>query len=243
MIPSAAGKLFVKLTRQVRVTGKQLRDSVRHFIRGGATLRCVPAVEACGNIQIVEIGASLYRVQDQLEVGVAVLRRQCVADLPRAGSQSVVIVHDTLRFVEVAEAVGVRLQQLRLAPCVELGVTGQELTDGLGVLRPKLLRGPLPRIIAQLLHRERLWVPGIVEEEARGVLHRLQIPNVDDPDPICPVLIGDPHLLPRALDLVGVEPLVTAWAADVIEVVVDAIAASTFRSYGGHAPQVAPVVV
>src|SRR5690606_39165578 len=67
--------------------------------------------------------------------------------------------------------------------------------------------------------------------------------DVDHPDPLHAVRPGQPHLLPRAFDLGGVEPLVVARTADVIEVVVDAVTAGALRGRIGQATDVAPVVV
>src|SRR5690606_23176813 len=57
------------------------------------------------------------------------------------------------------------------------------------------------------------------------------------------VVPGQAHLLPGALDLGGVDPLVVARAADVVEVVVHAVAAGAPAGRIGQAADVAPVVV
>ncbi len=67
--------------------------------------------------------------------------------------------------------------------------------------------------------------------------------DVDDPDAVGAVLFGEGHLIPDFWEGAGVDPLVGARAAVVIEVVIDAGAAGAFAFFGGgEAADVAPVV-
>ena len=89
----------------------------------------------------------------------------------------------------------------------------------------ELLLGPLARVRRQAFGRDARRIPRVVEEELDRELHRLEVADVDDPDPVGARLVREVHLLPDARDLVRVDPLVVARPADVVEVVVDAVAA------------------
>ena len=87
-------------------------------------------------------------------------------------------------------------------------------------------------------------IPGEGQEELDGELHRLQVADIHDPDAVGAVFVGEVHLLPDLGDGNGVEPLVGARIADVVEVVVDARAAGALAFVGRRqAAEVAPVVV
>ena len=82
------------------------------------------------------------------------------------------------------------------------------------------------------------------EEEFYWKLHGFKVPDIDDPDTGCAVMQREVHLLPDLGNGIGIEPLIGAWAADIVEVVIDAGTAGTLAlARGGQAAQVAPIVV
>jgi len=54
-----------------------------------------------------------------------------------------------------------------------------------------------------------------------GKFQALEVPDVDDPDPIRAVLLGKRKLFPHFRNRVGVDPFVIARSADVVEMIVD----------------------
>src|SRR6185437_12723288 len=109
--------------------------------------------------------------------------------------------------------------------------------------RAELLTRPGARIVRKARRGNRVCIPREIEEELRRKLHRLQVPDVDDPEPVRAVGMCELHLLPDALDLVRVEPFVAARAAYVIEMIVNAVAACAMSSERRQAPQIPPVIV
>ena len=90
-----------------------------------------------------------------------------------------------------------------------------------------------------------LGVPRHVHEERDGVLHRLQVANVENPHTLDTVVVGQRQLFEHLLRLCDVEPLRVARRSHVVNVVVDApatLAGPLLRRHG-HTADVAPVVV
>src|SRR6185503_16754943 len=102
-----------------------------------------------------------------------------------------------------------------------------------GVLRAEFPLRPQAREVAELLLGPPLRVPGEAQKELDWELHRLEVADVGDPDAVGAVGFRQRHLLPDFRDRIGVDPLVVARTADVIEVVVDAGSARTLALLGG----------
>ena len=182
-------------------------------------------------------------MQHQLKKGVAAGHRQLLVDDLGAGQQLVVVGHHAGPLPR-CQAVGVGIQQLGLAAGVVLGVSGQDIGNRRRVLRSKLLVGPALRVSGYAVGRNGGGVPGVVEKKGNRQFHGLQVAHVHHPNLVGTVVVGQVHLLPDARQRVCVQPLVVAWSAHVVEVVVDAVAALA-RLVGqfGQLAQVAPVVV
>src|SRR5688500_8100162 len=107
------------------------------------------------------------------------------------------------------------------------------------------LRGrPSFGICLQLIGLDTPGVPGVVEEERYGKLHRFDIAYIHDP--YLPRFIGpgQMHLFPYARERVRVDPFIISWSSHVIEVVIDAVAAFTrFFIQSRQLADIAPVVV
>ena len=113
-----------------------------------------------------------------------------------------------------------------------------------GVFGAELACGPEFGEVVEIVLVPSLGSASQREEELDGELHGLEVADVDDPDAVGSVVEGEVHLLPDFGDGVGVEPFVVAWAADVVEVIVDAGAAGAFALFRrGETAEVAPVVV
>ena len=101
VIPSAAGNVLVELPGQLGIAGEQARDAIGLLVGCRAALRGVPAIQPRCNVHLVEVCAGFDRVENELEVRVAVLRWQGVADLLRHPGQRAVVGEHALGFVEV----------------------------------------------------------------------------------------------------------------------------------------------
>ena len=241
--PLAAGDLVLVDALQLGVAREQLTRLVGPGIGRGAALRGVEAVAAHRHVQVVEVGAGQHRILDQLVPGIAVAGGDLRAEQQGAPDQRVPAGEHALGLALVDQAPGVGRDQLGFAARVVLGVAGEYFADVLRVLRPELLGRPGRRIAFDPCQVGRVRVPGLVEEGADRQFHRLDVADIDDPQPLHAVRPRQPHLFPAALDLGGVEPLVVARAADVVEVVVHAVAAGAPAGRVGQAADVAPVVV
>src|SRR5208283_2689041 len=115
--------------------------------------------------------------------------------------------------------------QLRLSTAVELGVLRNDVGDLGCVLWPEFAFGPQARVLGDHFFRPAVRVPGEGDKELDRELHRLQVADVHDPDAVGAVFVSEVHLLPDLGDGNGVEPLVGARIADIIEVVVNSGAA------------------
>ena len=90
----------------------------------------------------------------------------------------------------------------------------------------------------------RTGAPGHVHEERDGVLHGLEVADVEYPHAVDAVGIGKCELLPHVLCGSDVEPLGVTWRTDVVHMIIESPAAGVLALLGGrHAAQVAPVVV
>ena len=236
--PLAARERVVVVAGDLGITREQLPNPGGHIIGRGPSLPGVELVQPGGHVQVVEIRGCLHVER------VVVLGRELGRDSSRRGRQRVVVGDDPLRLSVVGQAVRVRGKQLRFPAAVVLRVGREERRDRIGVLRSELLRGPPSRERADLVCRPRVRVPGVTQEERDRKLHGLDVAHVDDPDPVHPEPVGEMHLLPHPRNRVGVDPLVVARAAHVVEVVVDAIPAGPLgRAAGREASDVPPVVV
>ena len=87
-------------------------------------------------------------------------------------------------------------------------------------------------------------VPGVVEEKAQGKLQGLNIAHIDYPKPVYAGMVGQFQLLAHAGQGVGVYPFVIAGPANIIEMIIQAIAALAFIIVqAGDFPNISPVVV
>jgi hypothetical protein len=102
----------------------------------------------------------------------------------------------------------------------------QDVGDRRRALGSEVLRGVLALPLAEALDRPAVGVPRVVEEELQRQLVVLHGADVDNPQPVDAVLVGLVQLVPDVGQLVGVDPLVVAPAADVVVVVVEAVAAA-----------------
>jgi hypothetical protein len=100
----------------------------------------------------------------------------------------------------------------------------QDVGDRRRALGSEVLRGVLALPLAEALDRPAVGVPRVVEEELQRQLVVLHGADVDNPQPVDAVLVGLVQLVPDVGQLVGVDPLVVAPAADVVVVVVEAAA-------------------
>jgi hypothetical protein len=120
----------------------------------------------------------------------------------------------------------------------------QDVGDRRRALGSEVLRGVLALPLAEALDRPAVGVPRVVEEELQRQLVVLHVADVDDPQAVDAVLVGLVQLVPDVGQLVGVDPLVVAPAADVVVVVVEAVAAAARGQVAvGQLADVAPVVV
>src|SRR5579871_6161136 len=76
-------------------------------------------------------------------------------------------------------------------------------------------------------------IPSHVQEEFDGKFHGLQIAHVHDPEAGRSVFVGEVHLLPDFGDWNGVEPLIRARPAYIVEVVIDTGSAAAVASVVG----------
>jgi len=234
----------VETLHQRGVVVEGLARSLGLTIGVEAPLHRVETVAAGCDVELVEIGAGLDRVEDELEKRVVSGGRQDSFDFFGARDEILPLGEHALGLTVVHEAEGAWLDQLGFAAAVELGVAVDECGDLGGVGRAELPRGPLLGELADAFIRPLRGGPSVGEEILDGELHRLEVADVDDPDARGVVLPGKVHLLPYFREWIGVEPLVVSRAADVVEVVVDAGAAGACAlGRGGQAADIAPVVI
>ena len=94
------------------------------------------------------------------------------------------------------------------------------------------------------LYRVLLRFPSHIHEERDGVLHRLQVADIENPHALNAEVVGQRQLLEHLLRLRDVEPLGIAGSAHVVYMVVDApTALAAALGSCRHAAYVAPVVV
>ena len=193
-------------------------------------------------VESVQVRHRVDPVKDQLVIGIAAIGRDRRRDAVRSGRQRVPFAQHA-RPASIRQRVGVRVDQLGFAAAGELPITREQRADRRPFARAELLHRPAHR---ERLHRRlghRVRVPCHREEEGGGIFHRLQVADVDDPQPVRAVLPGEVHLLPHARHRIGVEPLVVAGVADIIEMVIDAVPARAAIARRGQPPDIAPIVV
>jgi len=244
VVPLPVEQVLVEATGQLGVVCEEFAHPVGVVVgRDGSAFRVV-GVFAGGDIHLEQVGGGLDGVEDELDEGGAPLGGQALVEGTGGGGQPVVVLDHAVGLAVVGDAVGVGRQHLMGAARVVFRVEGEHLGDGRGVLLAELLRGPARVVAGQVVGADGLGIPGEVEEEAHGKLHRLDVADVDDPQVAHAGLVGERHLLPDALDLADVEPSVGDGGADVVDVVIHAVAAGTFQVLGaGEVADVAPVVV
>src|SRR5258708_715668 len=104
--------------------------------------------------------------------------------------------------------------------------------------------GPLTSIGGYFIGRDSIGGPGVVEEEGGRKFQGFYVTDVHDPYFVVLVLPGKVQLFPNPGKGVGVYPFIVAGSADIVEMIVQAIAAcSRFFTEGGQFADVAPVVV
>ena len=244
MIPFAAADLALVLICQIRVALEQLAHARRHVVRRHTPLARVQAIEAGRHVHVEGIGGRADGILHELEVGVAHVRGQRAADAHGFVGERIVVRDDTRRLIVVGEAVGVGLKLLRAPPRVVARVFIDDGRDVLRVRRTEFARSPITQVLGQPLRRPRLRIPRIRHEEFGRHFHRLQVAHVDDPQPVRAVLVREIHLLPHLGDLGDIQPFVRTWAADVVEVVVDAGAAAALAFLKRRqTADIAPVIV
>lgn len=92
--------------------------------------------------------------------------------------------------------------------------------------------------------REFRRVPGHIEEEGYRVFHRLEVADIENPQAVDTVVIGQAHLLAEILRRGDVEPLGVARSADIVDVVIHSPASRVLALLGvGEFADIAPVVV
>lgn len=243
MRPLAVEQL-IPLLRQGRVGVQEVDPRKEHVVRRVPLLTRVELVLGGPDVDLVQDLAGPDGVQHRLEerrLGPLVhllVRRLGVNPQLRP------LVQHGLGLVVVDHAVDARLEQLELAARRVRAVPGHDAGDLLGVVGAELAAGPGREPLARVVDGPPVRVVGEVEVVAQGHLERLEVADVDDPDAVGAARLGQLQLLGRLLELDGVDPLVVARVADVVEVVVDARAALALRLVGERQPaHVAPVVV
>src|SRR6202049_1558321 len=121
------------------------------------------------------------------------------------------------------------VQQLRLAARLKLAVRMQDARYGRRLLWAKALRSVVLLPLRKPLGRPAVRVPGIVEEELQRELVAFHISDIGYPKPGDAMADSLVQLLPRIGDQAAVHPLVVPAAADIVEVVIQPVAAAAWR--------------
>ena len=194
-------------------------------------------------VHLVQIRHRLYVEEHDFEIGVLRVRRK-----PRVLRLRVLrqlhIFAGNLRPLAGLEAVRVLVQHLgRTAACP----ARREVEDARGLLRLPRAEEPSAEALGELpesLRSVARRIPRHVEEERYRILHRLQVADVEHPEPVYAVFVRERHLLPHGRGARHVYELGVARRADVVDVVVHSPSARTAALLGArkHA-HVPPVVV
>ena len=90
-----------------------------------------------------------------------------------------------------------------------------------------------------------LRMPSHIHKELDGILHRLQIANIQNPHASDAEVVGQRQLFEHLLRLRDVEPLGVTWSTHIVHVIIDtpAALAATLFLVDGYTTDVAPVVV
>src|ERR1039457_3022169 len=149
-----------------------------------------------------------------------------------------------LRSPTLTQAERAGIQKLRLAPAVVLRVFGDDIRDFSCIGWAELALRPQSAKLRDLIVRPSLRIPGQAQEILDGKLHGLEIAYIDDPDAPGIVVVRQIHLLPNLSYGNRIEPFIIAWAAHIVEVVINTGAAASVPFFRSREPaQVTPVIV
>ena len=198
-------------------------------------------VHGLGVVHLVDGTHGLDGEENNLTVGILSFWLQCDELSEGACLQGLVVGH---YLGELLCGVGPGIKHFRGDAAVVFAHKVQQLCRLAGLVFSKALCTEVPGVVEEIIDIISLGIPCHVHEQLDGILHGLQVADVQDPQFLDTAVVGQLQLFPHILYRGDVDPFRVAGGTDVVYVVVESPAAFAllFLS-GGQTAHVAPVVV